>query len=137
MIRAWSAKWPDTQCCLDSPGLRADEAVGIGHVSRPAPQACRYISRRIRLSLQSPLLPACVVRKTARPDGAPRAVSYWDIVGRANPRKGEATARRAPRHRKTAVGMRRDGTGGAQTEGQNHHATTGPQTNLGQPGTTQ
>ena len=29
------------------------------------PQACRYISRRIRLSLQSPLLPA-VVRKTAR-----------------------------------------------------------------------
>src|SRR5271166_2996225 len=24
--------------------------------------------------LQSPLLPACVVRKTARPDGAPRAV---------------------------------------------------------------
>src|SRR5208337_4156757 len=29
--------------------------------------------------------------------------SYRDIVGRANPRKGEATARRAPRHRKTAV----------------------------------
>src|SRR5208337_2245820 len=27
--------------------------------------------------------------------------SYWDIVGRANPRKGEATTRRAPRHRKT------------------------------------
>src|SRR5271169_434856 len=52
--------------------------------------------------------------------------SYWDIVGRPNPRKGEATLRRAPRHRKTAVGMRRDGAGGAQTEGQNHDVTMGP-----------
>ena len=46
---------------LDSPGLLAAEAVGIGHVSRPAPQARRYISRRIRFSLQSPLLPTRVV----------------------------------------------------------------------------
>ena len=102
------------------------------------PQACRYISRRIRLSLQSPLLPAYVVRKTARPDGAPRAV---ELLGyrwsRANPRKGEATTRHAPRHRKTAVGMRRDGAGGAQTEDQNHNATTGPPLNMDEPGTTQ
>ena len=56
--------------------------------------------------------------------------SYWDIVGRANPRKGEATTRRAPRHRKTAVGMRRDGAGGEKTDGQNHHATTGPPRNM-------
>ena len=62
---------------------------------------------------------------------------YWDIVGRANPRKGEATTRRGPRHRKTAVGVRRDGAGGAQTEGQNHHATTGPPVNMDDPGTTQ
>jgi transposase-like protein len=63
--------------------------------------------------------------------------SYWDIVGRPNPRKGEATPRRAPRHRKTAVGMRRDGTGDAQTEGQNHDPTTGPPLNMDEPGTTQ
>ncbi len=63
--------------------------------------------------------------------------SYWDIVGRPNPRKGEATPRRAPRHRKTAVGMRRDGAGGSQTEGQNHDATMGPPLNMDEPGTTQ
>jgi hypothetical protein len=36
--------------------------------------------------------------------------SYWDIVGRANPRKGAATLRRTPRRRKTPTGMRRDGS---------------------------
>src|SRR5450631_1521967 len=35
--------------------------------------------------------------------------SYWDIVGRDNPRKGAQTIRRAPRRRKTAIGMRQDG----------------------------
>ena len=35
--------------------------------------------------------------------------SYWDIVKRDNPRKGVQTARRAPRRRKTATGMRQDG----------------------------
>ena len=63
--------------------------------------------------------------------------SYWDIVGRPNPRTGEATPRRAPRQRKTAVGMRRDGVGGAQTEAQNHDATMGPPLNMDEPGTTQ
>jgi hypothetical protein len=37
-----------------------------------------------------------------------RPVSYWDIAGRENPRKGEAV-RKTPRRRKTAVGMHRDG----------------------------
>ena len=37
--------------------------------------------------------------------------SYWDIIGRANPRKADATIRRAPRRRKTATGMRQDGSG--------------------------
>jgi hypothetical protein len=37
--------------------------------------------------------------------------SYWDIVGHQNPRKGAETARRRPRHRKTANGMRQDGSG--------------------------
>ena len=34
--------------------------------------------------------------------------SYWDIVGRDNPRKGVPTVRREPRRRKTATGMRAD-----------------------------
>src|ERR1700676_3997834 len=36
--------------------------------------------------------------------------SYWDIVGRDNPRKGAPTVRRAPRRRRTATGMRADGS---------------------------
>jgi predicted RNA-binding Zn-ribbon protein involved in translation (DUF1610 family) len=31
--------------------------------------------------------------------------SYWDIVGRDNPRKGVPTVRREPRRRRTATGM--------------------------------
>ena len=34
--------------------------------------------------------------------------SYWDIVGRDNPRKGVPTIRREPRRRRTANGMRAD-----------------------------
>ena len=34
--------------------------------------------------------------------------SYWDIVGRDNPRKGVPTVRRQPRRRRTAAGMRAD-----------------------------
>ena len=34
--------------------------------------------------------------------------SYWDIVGRDNPRKGVPTVRREPRRRRTATGMRTD-----------------------------
>ncbi len=44
--------------------------------------------------------------------------SYWDIVGRANPRKGNAAPRGAPRSRKTATGMRSDGIGGSENTGQ-------------------
>jgi len=35
--------------------------------------------------------------------------SYWDITGQQNPRKEAAPARRNPRRRKTASGMRHDG----------------------------
>src|SRR5215813_12179250 len=34
--------------------------------------------------------------------------SYWDIIGRDNPRKGVPTVRRQPRRRKTATGMQAD-----------------------------
>src|SRR6478609_8528369 len=37
--------------------------------------------------------------------------SYWDIIDRANPRKGTPTLRRTPRRRKTAIGMRQDSSG--------------------------
>jgi hypothetical protein len=37
--------------------------------------------------------------------------SYWDIVGRDNPRRGIPTTRCRPRRRKTATGMREDGSG--------------------------
>jgi hypothetical protein len=37
--------------------------------------------------------------------------SYWDIIGRDNPRRGIPTTRRRPRRRKTATGMREDGSG--------------------------
>src|SRR5437868_4320683 len=37
-----------------------------------------------------------------------RPTSYWDIVGRDNPRKGVPTVRREPRRRRTATGMRAD-----------------------------
>jgi predicted RNA-binding Zn-ribbon protein involved in translation (DUF1610 family) len=63
--------------------------------------------------------------------------SYWDIIGRANPRKGDATLRRAPRRRKTAAGMRQDGSGGAQTESRNHASKVAVPLDLGEPGTTQ
>jgi ISXO2-like transposase domain len=36
--------------------------------------------------------------------------SYWDIVGRDNPRKGMSTVRRQPRRRRTATGMQQDGS---------------------------
>lgn len=45
--------------------------------------------------------------------------SYWDIIGRVNPRKGDAVLRRAPRRRKTTTGMRQDGPRGPQTDEQN------------------
>jgi len=37
--------------------------------------------------------------------------SYWDIIGHDNPRRGIPTTRRRPRRRKTAMGMREDGSG--------------------------
>jgi hypothetical protein len=36
--------------------------------------------------------------------------SYWEIIGRDNPRKGVPTVRRGPRRRRTTTGMRADGS---------------------------
>ena len=63
--------------------------------------------------------------------------SYWDVIGRANPRKGVPAIRRAPRRRKTATGMRQDGSAGALTEDQNRTSNTQPALDMDKPGTTQ
>src|SRR5680860_1351573 len=43
-------------------------------------------------------------------------LSYWDIIGRANPRKSTPALRRAPRRRKTTGGMRQDGAEPAEAD---------------------
>jgi transposase-like protein len=63
--------------------------------------------------------------------------SYWDVIGRANPRKGNVVLRRVPRHRKTETGMRQDGSASAQTKGQNQALIAGVQLHMDEPGTTQ
>jgi hypothetical protein len=40
-----------------------------------------------------------------------KPASYWDMIGRENPHKGASIIRRRPRRRKTATGMREDGSG--------------------------
>jgi ISXO2-like transposase domain len=63
--------------------------------------------------------------------------SYWDVIGRANPRKGNVVLRRVPRRRKTETGMRQDGSASAQTKGQNQALNAGVQLHMDEPGTTQ
>jgi transposase-like protein len=62
--------------------------------------------------------------------------SYWDIIGRANPRQGTPALRRAPRRRKTAGGMRPDGSGKVRTDGQLQTSETGQPLYVDVPGTT-
>jgi transposase-like protein len=62
--------------------------------------------------------------------------SYWDIIGRANPRQGTPALRRAPRRRKTAGGMRPDGSGKVRTDGQVQASETGQPLYVDVPGTT-
>ena len=61
---------------------------------------------------------------------------YWDIIGRANPRKGTSALRRAPRRRKTASGMRPDGPGQARPDDRIQASETGQPLYVGKPGTT-
>jgi predicted RNA-binding Zn-ribbon protein involved in translation (DUF1610 family) len=61
---------------------------------------------------------------------------YWEIIGRANPRKGAPVLRRAPRRRKTAGGMRSDGSHEARIDDQNQVATAVKTLNVDEPGTT-
>src|ERR1019366_6436829 len=80
------------RAAVDSPGLRVDEAVGPGHVSRSAPQTYRYVSQRVRLPLQSPLLPTCLIRNNAWTRGTPWA---GGLLGCHWPRQSPQGRRRA------------------------------------------
>lgn len=62
--------------------------------------------------------------------------SYWDIIGRTNPRKGDVVLRRAPRRRKSATGMLQDSSRRAQTDDQNQASETGQLLDMVAPGTT-
>ena len=77
----------------NSSGLRPGEAMGIGHVSRTAPQARRYISQRVRVPIQPPLLPSRFVRNSARPYRATRAD---ELLGHHRPRQPAKGKRYAP-----------------------------------------
>ena len=61
--------------------------------------------------------------------------SYWDVIGHANPRKGDVIRRRVPRRRKTATGMRQDGS--ARTQNVDQASKAGLQLHMDEPGTTQ
>ena len=65
-----------------------------------------------------------------------KPTGYWDIIGRANPRKGNATLRRATRRRKTATGMRQDGSDGEQIQSQDQASKSDKPLDMGAPGTT-
>jgi len=64
------------------------------------------VSQRVSSSGTTPLLPARLVRNVLGLASHHEPASYWDIIGRANPRQGTPALRRAPRRRKTAGGMR-------------------------------
>src|SRR5258707_3260 len=98
------------RAALGSSSLRADETWGLGtyhglrrkhidtylneFVFRYNRRFYRHVSFETMLGLASHHHPT----------------SYWDIVGRDNPRKGAPTVRRQPRRRRTATGMRADGS---------------------------
>jgi transposase-like protein len=65
-----------------------------------------------------------------------RPESYWDITGQENPRKGKEVVRKTPRRRKTASGMRQDGTSASQKVEENHTRMTGDALHIEEPGTT-
>src|SRR5229473_2461656 len=110
MTRLSSVRWRACRAAVDSPGLRVDEAVGAGYVSRPAPQTYRYVSQRVRLPLQSPLLPACLIRNDHRPRQSPQG-RHGAQVGAASQKVSDRYAPGQPapspeRRPKSGVGDR-------------------------------
>ena len=94
---------------------------GLGTYHGLRRKARRYISQRVVFRYNRRFYRHAsfetVLGLTAR--HAP--TSYWDIIGRANPRKGNVTPRRAPRSRKTATGMRRDASAARRPKSGRYH----------------
>jgi hypothetical protein len=98
---------PTSSCphrlAMDSSGFCADEAMEPRDISRPAPQTRRHLSQRIRVSLQPPILPTCLVRNA----DMSRSKRSWDSPPTTSPRatgtsSGEtihAKARAGPQRR--------------------------------------
>jgi len=81
------------------------------HLSRAAPQARRHLPQRVCLPITIGGFYRHVSFETMLGLASHHhPTSYWDIVGRDNPRKGVPTDRRQPRRRRTATGMQQDGS---------------------------
>ena len=78
---------------MDSSGIFADEAMEPRDISRPAPQARRHLSQRIRVSLQPPILPTCLLRNAPR---ARRRQTARELLGHRQAR--QSTQKRPPAH---------------------------------------
>src|SRR6202035_1179820 len=90
------------RAALDSSSLRADQGLRRKHIDTYLTEFVFRYNRRFyrHVSFETMLGLASHHHPT----------SYWDIVGRDNPRKGVPTVRRQPRHRRTATGMQPDGS---------------------------
>src|SRR5271163_1813568 len=68
---------------LGAPRLLQSQDLGLGRLSRPAPQAPPDLSRRVRLPLQPPPYPACRIPFLARHRRSPPApdLQHVDLTG--------------------------------------------------------
>src|SRR5271163_1717742 len=68
---------------LGAPRLLQSQDLGLGRLSRPAPQAPPDLSRRVRLPLQPPAYPACRIPFLARHRRSPPApdLQHVDLTG--------------------------------------------------------
>ncbi|HTT79346.1 MAG TPA: hypothetical protein VMF86_06675, partial [Stellaceae bacterium] len=84
--------------------LRQHEAVNPGDLAK---MLRHYVDQRNHRLPARPVSFESLVRLivTEKPK------SYWEMLDRPNPRKGRPTPRRSPRRRKTAYGLRQDGSG--------------------------
>ena len=131
-------RWPDGFVCPACGGARAtalkEPRIHLRMLRLRLPD---FLSQGIRFPLQSPLLPAHVIRNRARPHGASPAV---ELLGYRRPAqspkgRGDAQARAAPQKDSGRNASRRRRR--CQTEGQNHDPTMRPPLDVDEPGTTQ
>ncbi len=124
--RAWSARWRGMSRRRRFTGSRRSGGVWTRMTACAAGASIRISAS----SSSATIADSSGAPHSKRYSASPHAThhepaSYWDIIGRAtNPREGNPALRRAPWRRKTASGMRHDGSGGAQTDDQNQASET-------------